>query len=649
MPEERSPYGSSAHYGWASSFPEFRAAPSHEIREALSRFVADVSTEQHRAWDQSIPSLQVEVGQTLLRTAAANDYSTILEYELPMEFRRPDVVFLAGGGVLVLELKGKSRAEIADLDQVSAYRRDLLAYHRDCADRPVHGALVLVGASGHLGMRDDIHVVGLDAVDELVDALDRESQNQAQPIESERFLQEEAYRPLPSLIEAARVLMEKGELPYIRRARMATDPALAAISQIARDAARTHSRHLVLLTGIPGAGKSLVGLQLAHSRFLDDLAEPRPGLGLMPPAVFLSGNGPLVQVLQYELKAAGGGGKAFVRGVKEYVDRFSKRPDLPPSEHVLIFDEAQRAWDAARVTQKHGDWGDGRSEPEHFIEFAERVPRWCVVVGLVGSGQEIHEGEEAGIGAWARAIEDSSFAPSWTIHAGPATANSLATTATIEQDENLHLWQEVRYHLATDIHRFVAGLLGAEPAVVLASLAATLGSQGYHLRITRDLETGKRYLRERFSDDQSARYGMIASSKDRSLVDFGVPNDFISTSRVKYGPWYVEGDADPFGRGCRSLRQCVTEFGAQGLELDAALLAWGTDFIREDGRWSTRFARGYAPRARIRDPFQLRMNAYRVLLTRARDASVVFVPPLPVLDATAAYLRAAGFLSLDDE
>ena len=125
---------------------------------------------------------------------------------------------------------------------------------------------------------------------------------------------------------------------------------------------------------------------------------------MMPAAVFLSGNGPLVEVLQYQLRGAGGGGKAFVRGVKEYVDRYSKRPDLAPTEHVLIFDEAQRAWDADVVAAKHGEWGVGRSEPQHFVEFAERIPGWCVIVGLVGSGQEIHVGEEAGVAQWARAV-----------------------------------------------------------------------------------------------------------------------------------------------------------------------------------------------------------------------------------------------------
>ena len=199
------------------------------------------------------------------RTREASEYSAILEYELPLEFRRPDVLFLAGGGVLVLELKGKSRSAQADLDQVSAYRRDLLAYHRDCADRPVDAALVLVGGRGRIDERDGIHVIGLDAIDDLVEELDRDRPQH--PIDPTNFLREEAYRPLPSLIEAARLLMDTGELPYIKRARMATDPALFTVSQIAREAARARSRHLVLLTGIPGAGKTLVGLQLAHSRF----------------------------------------------------------------------------------------------------------------------------------------------------------------------------------------------------------------------------------------------------------------------------------------------------------------------------------------------------------------------------------------------
>ncbi|HSK48371.1 MAG TPA: DNA/RNA helicase domain-containing protein [Coriobacteriia bacterium] len=153
----------------------------------------------------------------------------------------------------------------------------------------------------------------------------------------------------------------------------------------------------------------------------------------------------------------------------------------------------------------------------------------------------------------------------------------------------------------------------------------------------------KDYLRERYKEDRDARFGLIASSKDRDLVHWGVPNDFQSTKRVKLGPWYGDGEDDFRSLRCRHLDVCVTEFGAQGLELDATLLAWGTDLVLDDGRWSNASARGYKKGAKLWDPRQLRINAYRVLLTRGRDACVAFVPPMAMLDETYGYLLACGF------
>ena len=174
-----------------------------------------------------------------------------------------------------------------------------------------------------------------------------------------------------------------------------------------------------------------------------------------------------------------------------------------------------------------------------------------------------------------------------------------------------------------------------------------LEADSYHLRLTRDLDTGKAYLRQRYADAPDQRYGLIASSRDTALASFGVPNDWNATKSVNKGAWFGEGDADPLGRSCRALRTCVTEFGCQGLELDATLLAWGTDLIVEDGRWSNRLAKRYQRPSQIHDALQLRINAYRVLLTRARDATVVFVPPIPILDETSSALLAAGFVDLD--
>jgi hypothetical protein len=176
----------------------------------------------------------------------------------------------------------------------------------------------------------------------------------------------------------------------------------------------------------------------------------------------------LVQVLQYELKKAGGGGKTFVRGVKDYVKTYSRKGHMVPPEHVLVFDEAQRAWDEARVAAKHPGT-PARSEPEHFVEFAERIPGWCVVIGLIGTGQEIHEGEEGGLVQWRRAVERLESKGKWTVHGPPRAIEVFhGTGERVEVSPRLNLDKEIRFHLARRIHEFVDGLLSSpgDPAAL---------------------------------------------------------------------------------------------------------------------------------------------------------------------------------------
>jgi hypothetical protein len=491
-----------------------------------------------------------------------------------------------------------------------------------------------------------VSIVGIDAIDGLADDLRLDPA--LPPISRGAFLDPAAYRPLPTLVEAARELMESGTLRRIHRPDVETRPTLEYLTNVAHEAARTRTRHLILISGLPGTGKTLVGLQLAHARFLDDLAVARFGGMPTAPAVYLSGNGPLVEVLQYELRSAGGGGRAFVRAVKAYVDTYSRRPGAIPPEHVLIFDEAQRAFDAEQVRATHKDRPiDNRSEPDHFIDFAERIPEWCVVVGLIGSGQEIHVGEEAGIVQWRTAVESGRDPGNWTIHCAPDVASAFALTPDLRVEKRLHLTAELRYHLANDVHRLVSTLLNGPTDPILPQIVTRLEMDGYHLRVTRNLTSAKTYLSERYAEAPDARFGIVASSRDTSLVGFGIPNDWNATRLVRYGPWFGEGDDDPLGRSCRTMRTCVTEFGCQGLELDAVLLAWGSDLILENGHWSNRLAKHYQRPSQIKDALQLRLNAYRVLLTRARDATVVFVPPIPILDSTHTALLSAGFRSLD--
>lgn len=335
-----------------------------------------------------------------------------------------------------------------------------------------------------------------------------------------------------------------------------------------------------------------------------------------------------------------------MRGVKDYVRHHSTATRRTPAEHVLVYDEAQRAYDREMVAMKHPDMAhDARSEPELFVEFAERIPEWCVVVGLIGSGQEIHTGEEGGTPQWATAIADSPHAQEWVVHGPPALVEGFGDVA-YRSDPALSLDVSLRSHLSFRVHEFVAGLVASEPppAGVLAEVAGALERDGYDLRLTRDLAVAKSYLRERYADNPDARFGVVASSRDRDLYRFGIPNDFQSTKLMRNGPWYGDGESTPGGRSCRHLRDCVTEFGAQGLELDAVLLAWGTDFVRSAGRWNADRGRRYKPGGPVvRNAWQLRANAYRVLLTRARDATVVYVPALTELDATYQYLAECGF------
>lgn len=627
--------------GWESDFPDFAGAEPSDVKYRLKAFISDASPEQERAWADSVPRLQTEVEEVLRSSELARNYSAILEYELPLESRRPDAILLVGGGLLVIELKGKLEPSQADIDQAAAYARDLRCYHRDCEDRPVVPVLVPTRARGYLRQAGEVHIAGPDAIDRLVHEV---SDLHLPSIDREEFLAVDAYRPLPSLVRAARELLDRGELRRIHRAHAATQPAVDAIRDIVHHAARTTTRHLVLVTGVPGAGKTLVGLQAVHAHYLDDLAVDRGNGKPTAPAVFLSGNGPLVQVLQYELRGAGGGGRTFVRAVKDYVKTYSRTAARVPPEHVLVYDEAQRAFDAAMVQVTHPG-AAAKSEPELFIEFANRVPQWCVVVGLIGTGQEIHVGEEAGMKQWRDAVANNSRWREWEVHVPPSVEMDLADCgAPVRTHQSLSLDIELRQHTVTDLHQFVAGLLGGTPSEGLNSLGAQIEREGFHLRLTRSFDAAKAYLRERYADNRDARFGILASSKDRDLETFGVPNDFQSTKRVRMGPWY--GDDESSALSCRQLTTCVTEFGAQGLELDATLVAWGTDFRRINGQWSNVDARGYQRRSLVRDPFQLRLNAYRVLLTRARDAAVIFVPRLRALDETYVYLAGAGLTLL---
>lgn len=641
--------------GYNDTLPNFLKADIGSIVDSLKLFVQDAGESQIRAWKDSVRLLKVSVEELLSQHPNLSvNGSILLEYSIPLESRRIDSLLLVNGAVIVIEFKGKANLSRADVDQASAYGRDLRAYHRECAEEKVvvQCVLILTRSAAEFRRIGDVDVISPDQLASYCGEIISSDKNCPNV---DAFMQIDCYQPLPSLIKAARELLKHGSLKRIHRAAMATEPTLERCSEIIQHTARTERRGLILICGIPGAGKTLVGLQLAHAQYLDSLALSRES-GDKPsaPAIFLSGNGPLVEVLQYELRSAGGDGKAFVRGVHEYVKSFTRRPGSIPPHHVLIYDEAQRAFDAAQVQAKHKGMPtefQGLSEPELFIQFAERVPGWCVVVGLIGSGQEIHIGEEAGLGQWKDAIDNAGSPGNWDIYIplNEEIKTHFDQLGNVQHEESLELSETIRFHLATRLYEFVENLLEGNARNANA-ISGELEGNGYNLRLTHDLEQAKSYLRNRYNQNPDARFGIVASSKDKDLKDHGIPKGFKSPGEArpgKYGAWYSEA-LGTIG-SCTELDMVATEFGAQGLELDACLLAWGTDFIRRESLWSTDLAAGYRESHRVFNPAALRMNAYRVLLTRGRDACVVFVPPIAdKMRETFKYLKDCGFTTLSE-
>lgn len=625
--------------GWASQIPVFEAASLEEIVNSLSAFVEAATPEQMRAWKASVPPLKGECMKLSKAEPKAVHYGAILEYRMPDGPHRVDAILLVSGAVLVLELKGDGNWQPEYLEQAADYARRLYWYHSLCGEENVrvHTVLVSYGRKGNEVAGEWHTQTNIESLLDVVRRFDRPKE--ASPISVSQFISPALCQPSPSLVQAARRFFADHALPHIKRI---DDITGAAVQRIVAEIRATHAaqkRKLILVSGVPGAGKTFVGLKIAHEPFLDDLAEPMAN-GEKPttPAVFLSGNGPLVEVLQYELKKAGGAGRVFVRGIKDFVERYSKKRSPVPPHHVLIFDEAQRAWDARKAQASHKD-DSATSEPEAFVRFAERIPGWSVVIGLIGDGQEIHVGEEGGMALWAEAATRGGVR--WEV-IGPSRFERLFSDRGVAYQgyEELHLSRSVRFNFAAGLSDWVAGLLTADrPVQELARIASVLRNQGYQLRLTRNLTRAKEFLWAKYRTLPEARFGLLVSSRDKALKDYGViPSD---GRFFRPGPWYSDSEDSP--SSCRRLQDAITEFSAQGLELDHTLLVWGGDFVLANGQWDASAAKKYLSKSAVKDPLQLRRNAYRVLLTRGREGVLICLPDgLSQLDEAYNYLVAAG-------
>jgi hypothetical protein len=268
------------------------------------------------------------------------------------------------------------------------------------------------------------------------------------------------------------------------------------------------------------------------------------------------------------------------------------------------------------------------SEPEDFLRIGLKHGDWALMVGLVGEGQEIHVGEEAGLEQWNAAIAASD--QEWIVHCPPAVAGVFTAAARTETSERLSLDRTLRSHRAEEVHDWVDSLLSGKLETA-QEVSRHLHAAGFDMLVTHDAEAARLYVKKRYEDAGDARYGLLVSSQARSSAP-GFRDDFY----LKPGPWFSDEPDSP--RSCCALETAATEFQCQGLELDMPIIGWGDDLAWMGGGWHER----PRVRRRVHNPLQITKNAYRVLLTRGRDGFVVVVPESGETDGTFNTLIAAG-------
>jgi hypothetical protein len=639
------------HAWWGGTVAVFRAAPAEAVVERLALRLVEAHPLNHAAqiaaWRGEVAILQAAL------VAAPDDWAVLFEYPLLRLGRRLDVVIVTDKAILVLEFKiGGVRFDAAAMAQVEDYALDLQDFHAASRDKVIvpillaseavapapdwsllwHGVTKVFCASGGslaglmagLMARLPSQIIDIAAWD-------------AAP-----------FKPVPTIIEAATMLYARHGVADIAAARAdvsnlrrTSEVILNAVSQ-----ARAERKHvIVFVTGIPGAGKTLCGLNAVF--------------GADTGAAFLTGNLPLVHVLREALArdAASYGSlrqarqktETAVQGLTGFVRDNVARAE-PPHEHVVVFDEAQRAWDAAYGARK---FGLGDSEAALFLDIMRKHADFAVVIALVGNGQEINTGE-AGLGEWGRAL---AARPDWMVRAAPGVLSATeprqrlfeVAPANIVIDAALHLAVPVRSVRSSHGGPWVDAMLRGD----VAEATAIADIEGVPFHVTRSLPAMRAALRAQARGRRRA--GLVCSTGGRRLVAEGIWPDFPHLEQDAIANWFLNRWPDV--RASDALEIPATQFACQGLELDYVGLCWGGDFVW-DGGWRVRRFVGTKWQKPVgRDAIDFRRNTYRVLLTRARYDTVIWVPEGDaadatrepgLFDATAAFLLACGARALEE-
>jgi hypothetical protein len=624
---------------FSATIRNFFDTSSNEILGILTRASSfAVEQTQTDAWLE-----EIQILKSILNKYEGSIY---FEYSIPRMGKRIDVVLIISSVIFVLEFKiGEKEFHSSASDQVWDYALDLKNFHETSHDSFIAPVLIATKArisATHISttVHNDKLLAPVKCNGELLEEVIKDVLRFSDGIEINPIEWETGrYQPTPTIIEAAMALYSGHSVQEISRSDASAinlSQTSDAVSEIIEFSKQNSVKSICFVTGVPGAGKTLVGLNIAtqHINRDNDLY-----------SVFLSGNGPLVSILREALtrdkvqrerergqKVKKGEVmsevKMFIQNVHNFRDEGLIDVIKPPIEHVALFDEAQRAWDLQQTAnfmqRKRGHANFQSSEPEFLISCLDRHPDWAVVVCLVGGGQEINTGE-AGISEWLDAL-DRSF-PHWHIYISPRLIDSeYGTDKILEKikgrrnvtfNEELHLSVSMRSFRAEYVSLLIKQLLDLQSDHAQKTLEKLQNK--YPIVITRDLGKAKKWLKAQARG--SERYGIVVSSQAERLkphaIDVKTPIDPIH--------WFLDGKEDV--RSSYYLEDVVTEFDVQGLELDWACVTWDGDFRYSKQGWQ-HFSFVGDRWNHIKKPERqnYQKNAYRVLLTRARQGMVIVVP-----------------------
>jgi hypothetical protein len=652
-------------YYYRDQIQQFLLRSPQEILGQLteaSQFAVEPT--QRNAWQEEIAVLQDEL--------AGFDGTLYFEFSIPRMGTRIDVLAIIGSALFIIEFKVNATTfDAYAIDQVWDYALDLKNFHEPSHSLVVAPILVATGAeivSAEVAftLHDDQVLKPIRASSrDLRRAISQVLRLKPGPAIEPDNWEGGRYKPTPTIVEAARALYGGHTVDEIW-SNAAEEQNIGrtseTISRIIRQSRTEQHKSICLVTGVPGAGKTLVGLSMAN-KHMDSEQELY--------SVFLSGNDPLVAVLREALARDGVERakerghpqrkqdamrevKALIQNIRHFRDEGLRDLDRAPAEHVALFDEAQRAWtlrQTANFMQRRRQIGGfDKSEPEFLISCMDRHNDWAVIVCLIGGGQEINTGE-AGISEWIDAL-NRSF-PHWHVYISPrlndseyaagAALRALDGRPNVTLEEDLHLAVSMRSFRAEHVSLLVRQVLDLE-VVQARSTLATIGTR-YPIVITRDLGEAKSWLRQMARANE--RYGIVVSSQAERLR----PHAIFVKSPMDPVHWFLDGKDDV--RSSYFLEDVATEFAVQGLELDWACVTWDADFrFTHDGWEHCSFVGDHWNRIRTTERQAYLKNAYRVLMTRARQGMVIVVPPgdekdptrkRQFYDPTYEYLREIGF------